>query len=80
LNLLAELKVQQTMSKQKFIEMHLYMTDSNYRNSSFMQLLADIISLIPDVSLRRIVKEMFLNIKKGRPSWTTVIYLILNNF
>jgi hypothetical protein len=80
LNLLAELKVQQSMSKQKFIGMHLYMTDSKYRNSSFMQLLADIISSIPDVSMRRIVEEMFLNIKKGRPNWTSVIFLIFNNF
>ena len=72
MNLLAELKVQQSMSKQKFIEMHLFMTDTKFRNSDFMTLLTDIIASIPDAKMRSIVEEMFLNIKKGRPNWPNV--------
>ena len=60
------------MSKQKFIEMHLFMTDTKFRNSTFMTLLTDIIASIPDAKMRSIVEEMFLNIKKGRPNWANV--------
>jgi hypothetical protein len=61
------------MSKQKFIEMHLYMTDSKFRETNSMKLLQEIVSSIPDISMRKIVEEMHLKINKGRPNWAKVI-------
>ncbi len=69
MNLLAELKVQQFLSKQKFIEMHLYMTDSKLRETNSMKLLQDIVVSISDISMRKKVEEMYLKINKGRPNW-----------
>ena len=61
------------MSAEKFIEIHLYMTNSENSPSNGTRILANILSSIPDNSMRSIVQEMFMNIRKGRPKWSNVI-------
>ena len=80
MNLLAELKIQQSLSKKKFFNTHLYWTDRNNSNSLAMEKFNQIISSIPDSPVRQIVEEMFLSIKKGRPDFYNVIlgWFLLN--
>ena len=72
MNLLAELKVQQSLAKKKFIDFHLYWTEKNNRNSIAMDTFSQIISAMPDSSIKSNVEELFLSIKKGRPDFSQV--------
>ena len=72
MNLLAKLSIQQSLSKQKFIDIHLYWTERNRRNSITMKKFIQMISSIPNSPVREILEKMFLNIKKGRPDFAEV--------
>ena len=54
------------------------MTDSKFRETNSMKLLQEIVGSIPDISMRKIVEEMYMKINKGHPNWAKVILNISN--
>ena len=77
MNLLAELKIQQSLSKTKFFNTHLYWTDKNNTDLIAMEKFNEILSSIPDSPVKNLVEDMFLSIKKGRPDFSDVYKIIL---
>jgi hypothetical protein len=78
MNLLAELELQQSLTNEKFIDIHLFWTDKNCENSVAMQKFSQIIASMPDTNLRGKIEEMFKRIQKGRPNFREVKKLNFN--
>jgi NADPH oxidase len=76
MNLLAVLTMQQSLTTEKFIDIHLYWTDKNCENSTAMKKFSNIISSMPDTNLRLTIEEMFKGIHRSRPNFSNVIFLI----
>jgi hypothetical protein len=76
MNLLAVLIMQQSLTTEKFIDIHLYWTDKNCKNSPAMTKFSNIISSMPDTNLRLTIEEMFKGIHRNRPNFSNVIFLI----
>lgn len=74
-NLLAELKIQQSLANQKFIDIHLYWTNKNCENSIAMQKFSSFISSMSNNQLKQTIEELFNGINKGRPNFSEVFQI-----
>ena len=72
MNILAALKIQESLANSNFINIHLYWTDKNCENSIAMQNFNKNIASMPDSSLRKTIEEMLKGINRGRPKFSEV--------